>query len=96
MADEQAMTQMVKRGLAALYQELAETGDVSTARRYRLEGQCALLLESGLIDWPSLQAYVEQQFQLALELDVSPLFWQWCLDEQYFRLPYQTPIAPVS
>jgi hypothetical protein len=90
------MLEQVCNEIQGLYQQLAQGLDVSPARRYRLEGKIELLLQQQVISWQALQKQVDDYYQTFLQANVEATFWQWCLEQQQFRLPTKMPIAPVN
>lgn len=82
--------------LADFYAVLEQGGDVSPARVLRLEARFELLMEQKTNSWEALQQHVEQVYQATYAKPVSLYHWQWCKDDQKFRLPYQMHIAPVT
>lgn len=90
------MLEQVCNEIQGLYQQLAQGLDVSPARRYRLEGKIELLLQQQVISWQALQKRVDDYCQTFLQARVEATFWQWCLEQQQFRLPIKMSTAPVN
>lgn len=82
--------------LDSIYRALQHGQDVSPARILKLEGVVEWLIAQNLLDWVQVQQQTTQVYRQYLGEEPSALHWQWCQDDQLFRLPYRMQTAPVS
>lgn len=96
MIEKTHLVSHVEKQIQQFYEELKHFGDAAPAQRMRIEGQCQLLLDTGLIAWQQLQNVIKPLYLQATDEESAQDFWHWCQQQNIFRLPYQTRKAPVN